>query len=162
MFSFRKRLQLERRLVLRPQSGGGPLPSRRISTAGDTTLGTMLEDVDILEWNDLNDFHVDKRIQLNISSDLQDMYDKGACSFSPTPNHLVAQSAYNKMMGEFYVRTIRGLNQWMQDYLQISKDDVQMYVHFMEKCHMFEGHRLVIFRKVLVTSVVGNGRPLIP
>ncbi len=72
------------------------------------------------------------------------MYDKGACSFSPTPNHLVAQSACNEMMGEFYVRTIRGLNRWMRDYLQISEDDVQMYVHFMEKYDMFEGHWLLL------------------
>jgi hypothetical protein len=109
-----------------------------------TLLGTMLEDVDILEWNDLNDFHVDERIQVNISSDSHHMYDKGACSFSPTPNHLVAQSAYNEMMGEFYVRTIRGLNRWMRDYPQISEDDVQMYVHFVEKYDMFEGHRLFL------------------
>ncbi len=109
-----------------------------------TLLGTMSEDIWMLSWHNLNDFHLDERIQVNISSDSRDKYDKGACSFSPTPNHLVAQSAYNEMMGEFYVRTIRGLNKWMHDYPQTSKDDVQMYVHFVERHGIFEGHRLFL------------------
>ena len=109
-----------------------------------TLLGTMLEDINILQWNDLNNFHVDERIQVNISSDSHDTYDEGACSFSPTPYHLVAQSAYNEMMGEFYVRTIRGLNRWMRDYPQVSDDDVQIYAHFVERYDMFEGHRLFL------------------
>ncbi|KAL3789073.1 hypothetical protein ACHAW5_009812 [Stephanodiscus triporus] len=109
-------------------------------------LGTLLEDIDILEggWDDLNDFDVDERIQVKISSDSRDLYDEGACSFSPTPYHLVAQSAYNEMMGEFYVRTIRGLNRWMRDYPQGSEDDVQIYVHFVERYDIFEGHRLFL------------------
>ncbi len=61
----------------------------------------------MLIWDNLNDFHVDQHIQ---SSYLHYMYDKGACSFSPMPNHLIAHSAYNKMMGEFYVQTIMGMN----------------------------------------------------
>jgi hypothetical protein len=111
-----------------------------------TLLGTTFEDMMMLNWNDLNDFHLDERIQINISSDSRDekYYDEGACSFSPTPYHLVAQSAYNEMMGEFYVRTIRGLNRWMRDYPQISEDDVRIYVHFVERYDMFEGHRLFL------------------
>ena len=126
-----------------PNRGGGHNQSANYQPTV-TLLGTMMEDIDILEWDDLNDFHVDERIQVNISSDSRDKYDESACSFSPTPNHLVAQSAYNEMMGEFYVRTIRGLNRWMRDYPQVSEDDVQMYVHFVERYDMFEGHRLFL------------------
>ena len=122
----------------------GPNQGRADYQPTVTLLGTMLEDIHILEWNDLNNFHVDERIQVNISSDSHDAYDEGACSFSPTPHHLVAQSAYNEMMGEFYVRTIRGLNRWMRDYPQVSDDDVQIYVHFVERYDMFEGHRLFL------------------
>ncbi len=32
----------------------------------------------------------------------------------------------------------------MRDYPQVSKDNVQMYVHFVEKYDMFEGHRLFL------------------
>ena len=109
-----------------------------------TLIGTMSEDIWMLNWDNLIDFHVDERIQMSISSDSHGRYDEGACSFSPTPNHLVAQSAYNEMMGEFYVRTIRGLNRWMRDYPQISEDDVRIYVHFVERYDMFEGHRLFL------------------
>ena len=119
-----------------------------------TLLGTMSEDVRMLDWDNLNDFRVDERIRVNISSynssshggdDDDDRYAEGACSFSPTPYHLVAQSAYNEMMGEFYVRTIAGLNRWMRDYTtRVSEDDIQIYVHFVERYDMFEGHRLFL------------------
>lgn len=109
-----------------------------------TLLGTLSEDMDILDWNDLNVFVVDDRIQVNISSKSHDMYDEATCSFSPTPNHLVAHSAYSKMMGEFYVRTIMGLNRWMRDYPQASEDDVQVYLHFTERHDILEGHRLFL------------------
>ncbi|KAL3811807.1 hypothetical protein ACHAXA_006787 [Cyclostephanos tholiformis] len=110
-----------------------------------TLLGTVSEDIDILDWNDLNDFDVDERIQFNISHDSRDTYDDVACSFSSTPIHLVAQSAYNDMMGEFYTRTIRGLNRWMRDYYpRGSEDDVRIYVHFVERHDILEGHRLFL------------------
>ena len=42
--------------------------------------------------------------------------DKDICSFSQVPYHLVVHSGYNHMIGEFYSRTILGLNQWLRDY----------------------------------------------
>ena len=107
-------------------------------------LGTLAEDIDILDWSDHYFYGPDERIQFNISSDSHDMYDETACSFSPTPHHIVAHSAYNEMMGEFYVRTIRGLNRWMRDYPHASEDDVQVYVHFAEWYDILQGHRLFL------------------
>ncbi len=69
------------------------------------------------------------------SCNLHDKYDESACSFSFTPNHLAVQSAYIKMIGKFYVRTIMGLDQWMRNYPQTSDNDIQVYVHLIERWH---------------------------
>jgi hypothetical protein len=93
------------------------------------------------ERNDWN-FVVDERVQVHITSTSHDMYDKSVCSFSPPHNHLVAQSVCNDMMGEFYVRTILGLNRWMHEY---PHRETQIYVHFSKNnTDLFEGHRLFL------------------
>ena len=68
------------------------------------------------------------------------------CPYSSTPYHLIVQSFYNDMIGEFYSRTIRGLNEWMRDYPPKSEEDVQLYVHFAseERQTLFHGHRLFL------------------
>lgn len=68
------------------------------------------------------------------------------CPYSSTPYHLSVQSFYNDMIGEFYSRTIRGLNEWMRDYPPKSEEDVQLYVHFAseERQTLFHGHRLFL------------------
>ncbi len=90
------------------------------------------------------EIRVDEGIQVSVSSNLHGLYDDRACSLSSTPIHLVAQSLYNEMMCEFYLRTILGLNRWMRDYPQRSSDDMQIYVHFIENNDLFEGHRLFL------------------
>jgi hypothetical protein len=109
MFSHGQSLLLERWLVLQPQSGWDETQAAEYQPMA-TLLGTLLGDINILAWHILNSFDVDECIQVKILSNSHDMYNKAACAFSPMPNHLVAQLAYNKMMGEFYIRTIRGLN----------------------------------------------------
>lgn len=67
------------------------------------------------------------------------------CSFSPTPNHLVVQSFYNNMMGEFYARTLLGLQQLLRAYPPHSNDDIQTYIHFVdERWQLLEGHELFL------------------
>ena len=90
------------------------------------------------------EIRVDEGIQVSVSSNSHGLYDDKACSLSSTPIHLVAQSPYNEMMCEFYLRTILGLNRWMRDYPQRSSDDMQIYVHFIENNDLFEGHRLFL------------------
>jgi hypothetical protein len=58
----------------------------------------------------------------------------------------VAQSAYNEMMGEFYSRSLLGLNRWMRDFPTLSSEDIQIYVHFVDrrKERLLEGHKLFL------------------
>ncbi|KAL7473968.1 hypothetical protein ACHAXS_014259 [Conticribra weissflogii] len=47
------------------------------------------------------------------------------------------------MIGEFYSRSMIGINRWMNDYPTRFKEDIQLHVHFVEeKKRLFEGHRL--------------------
>ena len=94
----------------------------------------------------LNGLKIDQRIQFDVSSTSHGQYDDSSCSFSPVPNHLVAQSAYNDMMGEFYVRSLLGLNRWMRDFSSLSSEEIQIYVHFVDrrKERLFEGHKLFL------------------
>lgn len=89
----------------------------------------------------------DGQIQFSVSSLMTHGHDDSACFSSPVPFHLVVQSIWNHMMGEFYSRTILGLNRWMRDYPTHSSDDVQTYVHFRdprkEKIWL-EGHELFL------------------
>jgi len=90
---------------------------------------------------------IDRRIHFNVSSTSHIHYDDEFCSFSPAPYHMVLQSAYNDMIGEFYSRSLLGMNRWMRDYFPSgsSNDDAQMYVHFVNRWRkMFVGHRLFL------------------
>ena len=114
-----------------------------------TLLGTIYDHIDMLVWDNLNDFHVDDRIRFHIlhnSTHLYSNYGNDECIYDATPNHLIAQSAYNEMMGEFYVRTLLGLNRWMRSNDDITdSDDIQIYIHLVEKCDsLFVGHRLFL------------------
>ncbi|KAL3769411.1 hypothetical protein ACHAWU_008820 [Discostella pseudostelligera] len=96
-------------------------------------------------WHDPGTLDIDFRIHLNISSTSHGQYDDNMCSYSSTPNHLVVQSFYNDMMGEFYARTIIGLQQLMRMYPPHSNDDIQTYIHFInKKWRIFEGHELFL------------------
>ena len=92
-----------------------------------------------------NRLKVDRRI-FDVSSTSHGHYDDSSCTFSPVPNHLVAQSRYNEMMGEFYCRSLLGLNRWMRDFLTLSSKDIQIYVHFVDrrKGRVLEGHKLFL------------------
>ncbi|KAL7535192.1 hypothetical protein ACHAXR_006333 [Thalassiosira sp. AJA248-18] len=84
----------------------------------------------------------DKLIYFNVSS----YHGSNACSFSSTPYHVVVQSAHNNMMGEFYMRFIRGMNQLIRKYPAQSEKDVQLYLHFFEegKSKILHGHHLFL------------------
>ena len=92
-----------------------------------------------------HDIQINTNIKFDVSSSSYWFYDKDTCKYSSVPHHLVVQSAYNDMVGEFYSRTMLGLNQWMRDYPPISYDDIQTYVHFVDKRkRLFEGHKLFL------------------
>lgn len=88
---------------------------------------------------------VDNRFYFNVSTDSKFATADDRCRVSPTPFHMVVQSAFNDMMGEFYSRTMLGINQWMRDY-PTKRSDIQMYMHIVEegKQRVFEGHRLFL------------------
>ncbi|KAL9191444.1 hypothetical protein ACHAXT_001150 [Thalassiosira profunda] len=92
-----------------------------------------------------HDVQIEKGIWFNVSSASHHFYNGATCSFSDAPYHMVVQSSWNEMMGEFYSRTMLGLDRWMQDY-PIQAENVQMYVHFVDKRkqRLFEGHRLFL------------------
>lgn len=62
------------------------------------------------------------------------------CDVSPVANHIVLQSLYNGMVGEFYSRTLLPVNEMMlrleddeiDDGENPRNDDFQFYVHLME------------------------------
>jgi hypothetical protein len=56
-------------------------------------------------------FRVEPRIYFNISASSLVHVDDGTCPLDPTPFHMIVQSAYNDMMGEFYSRSLVALNQ---------------------------------------------------
>ena len=85
----------------------------------------------------------DFRIQFNVSSATIYSGNMTECPYSPTPHHVVTQSAYNHMIGEFYVRQLIGLNLCMRDYPPETDRDIQMYMHIAAKnSSLFDGHRL--------------------
>jgi hypothetical protein len=102
------------------------------------------------DWTVIRSTHtgikIDQRIQFDVSSTSHGQYDDSSCSFLPVPNHLVAQSAYNEMMGEFYSRSLLGLNRWMRDFPTLSSEEIQIYVHFVDrrKERLLEGHKLFL------------------
>jgi len=87
----------------------------------------------------------DKRNYFNVSSTTQ-YHGSEQCPYALTPYHVVVQTKYNDMIGEFYMRCIQGLNQLMQDYPPQSEKDLQLYLHFFEhgKQNVFHGHRLFL------------------
>ncbi len=97
-------------------------------------------------WHDIGNLNIDYRIRFNISSTSHaPLYDEDSCSFSSTPNHLVVQSFYNDMMGEFYARLVLGLFQLMVAFPPRSNNDIQIYVHFVdERAGLYEGHKLIL------------------
>ena len=85
----------------------------------------------------------DYRIHFNVSATTTYGGNMADCPYSLTPHHVVSQSAYNHMIGEFYVRQMIGLNYLMKDHPPESDQDIQMYIHIpAEKSRLFDGHRL--------------------
>lgn len=92
----------------------------------------------------LHGLQVSKQIQFHVSSTSHRRYNDTICSYLSVPNHVVVQSAYNEMIGEFYVRTILPLNQWMRDF-PTRAEDIQTYVHFVDRRkELFHGHKLFL------------------
>ncbi|KAL7543703.1 hypothetical protein ACHAXR_012990 [Thalassiosira sp. AJA248-18] len=120
-------------------------PSQWPKAAHQPTIKLLVEYDDIATSHGFN-LEIEQGIYLNVSSTSHQHYDDTICSFSPTPYHLVVQSAYSEMMGEFYSRAILGLNRWMRDYPIRSNDDIQMYMHSVDsrKQTLFEGHQLFL------------------
>jgi len=98
----------------------------------------------------LHGLQVSEDIQFNVSSTSHVRYNDTLCSYTSVPYHLVVQSAYNEMIGEFYVRTILPLNQWMRDFPATTRSataakDIQIYVHFVDRRkELFHGHKLFL------------------
>ena len=92
-----------------------------------------------------HDIFLNKDIKFDAKSSSYWYYDEAKCSYSETQYHLVVQSSYNHMIGEFYSRTMLGLNQWMRDYPPKSNADIQTYVHFVDRRKdLLEGHKLFL------------------
>eukprot|EP00986_Skeletonema_menzelii_P012064 scaffold6449_cov148-Skeletonema_menzelii.AAC.4 len=94
------------------------------------------------------EYDPDERYRFNVASPLNNSQNKTAatCPYSSTPYHIVVQSYYNHMIGEFYSRTVRGLNEWMRDFPPKSEEDIQLYVHMASEGRqtLFHGHRLFL------------------
>ena len=88
------------------------------------------------------------RIYFNVSSSSMIDTDSRICPMNPTPFHMIVQSAYNDMMGEFYSRSLVALNQLLQDSTIAGSyySDLQMYLHVVEKKKqkLLEGHHLFL------------------
>lgn len=98
-----------------------------------------------------DEYEPDERYYFNVTSpSALSSHNRSAtttsCTYSSTPYHLIVQSKYNDMIGEFYSRTVRGLNEWMRDYPPKSENDIQLYVHFASKGRqtLFHAHRLFL------------------
>ena len=92
-----------------------------------------------------HDLQMEKRIQFFVrAKPKKTKYNDAICSYSPTPFHMVIQSAWIEMMGEFYSRAILPLNQWLRDYPISTNEDMQLYLHSLDKRKqtLFEGHEL--------------------
>ena len=91
---------------------------------------------------------VEPRIYFNVSSSSVIDTDSRTCPINPTPFHMIVQSAYNDMMGEFYSRSLVALNQLLQDSTIAGSyySDLQMYLHVVEKKKqkLLEGHNLFL------------------
>lgn len=99
----------------------------------------------------LHGLQVSEDIQFDVSSTSHIQYNDTLCSYSSVPYHLVVQSAYNEMIGEFYVRTILPLNLWMRDFPATARaaaaveENIQTYVHFVDRRkELFHGHKLFL------------------
>ena len=77
----------------------------------------------------------------------------GKCQISPTPTHVVLQSLFNDMIGEFYARTLLRLYRFMIDGADANntknklpwEEDIQFYVHIpYSNKKMLDGHRLLL------------------
>ena len=92
----------------------------------------------------------DKVIYFNVSSTSRNKGNAKQCQYSPTPYHVVLQSLYNDMLGEFYLKTLRGLHEWMRLYPPRSNDDIKLYVHFAHTGNkgyggnLYHGHHLFL------------------
>lgn len=92
---------------------------------------------------------VESRIYFNVSAASIINADNEICPMNPTPIHMIVQSAYNDMMGEFYSRSLVALNQLLHDNPIPDSSyykDLQMYLHVIEKKKQtpLEGHRLFL------------------
>eukprot|EP00804_Cyclotella_cryptica_P010708 CCRYP_005486-RB/>CCRYP_005486-RB protein AED:0.32 eAED:0.32 QI:194/1/1/1/1/0.66/3/1177/595 len=91
---------------------------------------------------------VDPQIYFNVSASSVTPIDDDSCPIHPTPFHMIVQSAYNDMMGEFYSRSLVALNQLLQDNPIPGSyySNLQMYLHVVEKKKhkLLEGHRLFL------------------
>jgi hypothetical protein len=65
--------------------------------------------------------------------------------YSQTPYHIVIHSDHNDMLGEFYIRSLIGLNQWTRKFPPKTNDDFQFYIHFHNNGgRLFDGHKLFL------------------
>ncbi|KAL3817224.1 hypothetical protein ACHAXA_009511 [Cyclostephanos tholiformis] len=129
----------------------GPSSGHREASLHQPSILLVQNYSDLIETHIyLDGLMIDGRIRFSVNSSSSTTrhgnYDDSTCSYSPVPNHLVVQSAYNDMMGEFYSRTILGLNRWMRDFPTSSHEDVQTYIHFIDrrKGRILEGHELFL------------------
>ncbi|KAL7527308.1 hypothetical protein ACHAWF_002127 [Thalassiosira exigua] len=120
-------------------------PSRWLQPVHQPTATLKVNKRDIVKTHGY-DLIEDRRIKFSVSSRSNELYNATVCSFSDTPYHIIVQSAYSDMMGEFYSRAILPLNRWFQDFPLRSKDQIQMYIHVLDerKQKLFEGHRLLL------------------
>ena len=89
---------------------------------------------------------MEPRIYFNVSAQSPINVDDGMCPTDPVPFHMIVQSAYNDMIGEFYSRSLVALNQLLRDNPIDAgyETKLQMYLHVIEKRkqELFEGHKL--------------------
>ena len=95
-----------------------------------------LENVHIMQHVDVSSVTVKPTLsQLNLSD---------RCTLSNVDNHVVLQTAYNDMIGEFYGRTLRPMSMMMKKYPP-DPNNLQFYVHMMKGSgKLYDAHDLFL------------------
>ena len=100
----------------------------------------------------------EERISIRLSSSSRatpEEVDRRGCRASPTPTHVVLQSLFNDMIGEFYSRTLLRLYALITDEADGNgnnkgeklpwEEDIQFYVHISYgNKKMLDGHKLLL------------------
>jgi len=116
---------------------------------------------------DLSKFHVLGNDSFSFGENADDKHRNTICRVSPTPTHIVVQSVFNDMIGEFYTRSLMKLYQLMSKTADAAEgtktgtassgvaeknrvvppweQDIQFYVHlaFSNK-KMLDAHKLLL------------------